>query len=77
VITPICVMAVFMGVVPNVFLAPMEPAVQRTVELIVGAPRPVNAAVEGAVPFGTAAMRPEAPAPASLATPVPTAGPGR
>jgi NADH-quinone oxidoreductase subunit M len=77
VITPICVMAVFMGMVPNVFLAPMEPAVQRTVELIVGAPRPVNAAVEGAVPFGTAATRPEAPAPASLATPVPTAGPGR
>ncbi len=30
VIAPICAMAIFMGVVPGVFLKPMEPAVRRT-----------------------------------------------
>ena len=42
VIAPICAMAVFMGVLPNIFLKPMEPAVRRTVEMIVPAPRPAN-----------------------------------
>jgi NADH-quinone oxidoreductase subunit M len=32
VIAPICAVAVFMGVLPGVFLKPMEPAVRRTVE---------------------------------------------
>jgi NADH-quinone oxidoreductase subunit M len=50
VIVPICVMAVVMGVVPNLFLRPMEPAVRRTVEQIVGAPAPVNAGVPVPVP---------------------------
>ena len=31
VIAPICAMAIFMGVVPGVFLKPMEPAVRKTV----------------------------------------------
>ena len=35
VIAPICVMAVVMGVVPGLFLRPMEPAVRKTVEMIV------------------------------------------
>jgi NADH-quinone oxidoreductase subunit M len=59
VIVPICVMAVVMGVVPNLFLRPMEPAVRRTVEQIVGAPAPVNAGV--AVPVPTSLPN-EAPA---------------
>jgi hypothetical protein len=41
-------MAIFMGVLPNVFLKPMEPAVRRTVEMIVPANRPANT---GAVPL--------------------------
>jgi NADH-quinone oxidoreductase subunit M len=45
VITPICVMAVVMGVVPNLFLKPMEASVRKTVEQIVGVAGPVNAAV--------------------------------
>ena len=36
VIAPICAMAIVMGVVPGVFLKPMEPAVRKTVEQIVG-----------------------------------------
>jgi len=52
VIAPICVVAILMGVLPGLFLKPMEPAVRRTVEEIVGAPAamPVNAAVVGTVP---------------------------
>jgi len=38
VIGPICAMSIFMGVVPGIFLKPMEPAVKRTVERIVGTP---------------------------------------
>jgi len=34
VIAPICAVAIFMGVVPGVFLKPMEPAVRRTIEHI-------------------------------------------
>jgi hypothetical protein len=36
-------MAIFMGVFPGVFLKPMEPAVRRTVESVVGSGRPANA----------------------------------
>jgi len=36
VIAPVCAMAVFMGVLPGVFLKPMEPAVRKTVEHVVG-----------------------------------------
>ncbi|MEZ5317319.1 MAG: NADH-quinone oxidoreductase subunit M [Vicinamibacterales bacterium] len=36
VIAPVCAMAIFMGVVPGLFLTPMEPAVRRTVESVVG-----------------------------------------
>ena len=45
VIGPICALAIVMGVVPGWFLTPMEPAVRRTVALIVGPPAtgPVNA----------------------------------
>jgi NADH-quinone oxidoreductase subunit M len=52
VIAPICAMAVFMGVVPNVFLRPMEPAVRRAVEQVVGT-LPANA---GAAPAGAGAL---------------------
>jgi NADH-quinone oxidoreductase subunit M len=50
VIAPICAMCILMGVVPRLFLTPMEPAVRRTVEQVVGVPGPLNAAVPGAVP---------------------------
>ncbi len=53
VIAPICAMAVFMGVMPGIFLKPMEPAVKKTVERIVGTNRPLNAAVP--IPPGTVA----------------------
>jgi NADH-quinone oxidoreductase subunit M len=43
VIAPICAMAVVMGVVPGIFLKPIEPAVRRTIEHIVVSPGPVNA----------------------------------
>jgi len=42
VIGPVCAMAIFMGVVPGVFLKPMEASVKRTVEHVVGTV-PVNA----------------------------------
>jgi NADH-quinone oxidoreductase subunit M len=42
VIGPVCAMAIFMGVLPNVFLTPMGPAVRRTVEMIVPSNRPAN-----------------------------------
>ena len=38
VIAPICAMAIFMGVVPGVFLKPMEPAVRKTLQQVIGAP---------------------------------------
>jgi len=45
VIGPVCAVAIFMGVVPGVFLRPMEPAVRRMVERVVGSSTPVNAKV--------------------------------
>jgi len=43
VIGPVCAMAILMGVLPGVFLKPMEPAVQKTVQKIVGTTAPANA----------------------------------
>ncbi len=37
VIGPVCAMAIFMGVLPNVFLKPMEPAVRKTIQQVIGA----------------------------------------
>jgi NADH-quinone oxidoreductase subunit M len=36
VIAPICAMAIVMGVVPGVFLAPMEPSVRKTIQHVIG-----------------------------------------
>jgi NADH-quinone oxidoreductase subunit M len=62
VITPICAMAIVMGVVPNVFLRPMEPAVRKTIEQVrpLSVPRrPVN--TELLVPVDQAqGLRPKA-----------------
>jgi NADH-quinone oxidoreductase subunit M len=55
VIAPICAMAIFMGVFPSVFLRPMEPAVRRTLQEIVGPGVPVNASGAGAEDAGQAA----------------------
>jgi NADH-quinone oxidoreductase subunit M len=60
VIGPIVAMAVVMGVVPGVFLKPMEPAVRRTIELVVGAPGPVNARTIDALVGAAAAEDPSA-----------------
>ena len=54
VIGPVCAMAVVMGVVPGVFLAPMEPAVRRTIQHVIGAPPIVAGAVPAAAPQGVA-----------------------
>ncbi len=43
VIVPIIAMAIFMGVMPGVFLKPMEPAVRKVVQHIVGAAPSMNA----------------------------------
>jgi NADH-quinone oxidoreductase subunit M len=43
VIAPICAASIGMGVVPGVFLKPMEPAVKKTLLEVVGPPRPANA----------------------------------
>jgi len=42
VIGPICAMAILMGVLPGIFLKPMEPAVRKTVEMVVGSKGPAN-----------------------------------
>jgi NADH-quinone oxidoreductase subunit M len=42
VIGPICAAAIGMGVLPGVFLKPMEPAVKKTLQEIVTTSRPVN-----------------------------------
>jgi NADH-quinone oxidoreductase subunit M len=54
VIGPILALAIVMGVVPGVFLAPMAPAVRRTVEQIVGVPDPGPMNARGAEPSGAA-----------------------
>jgi len=43
VIAPICVLAIVMGVVPSLFLRPMEPAVKKNVQSVVGAQTSGNA----------------------------------
>jgi NADH-quinone oxidoreductase subunit M len=43
VIGPVCAVAILMGVAPNLFLKPMEPAVRRVVEHIRGTTLPMNA----------------------------------
>jgi NADH-quinone oxidoreductase subunit M len=87
VIAPICAMAIFMGVVPNVFLKPMEPSVRRAVEHVKGAsPRNADAGSASGIAFTTApsatATTPAAPAadvtnaPAMSPTPPTAAGVG-
>jgi NADH-quinone oxidoreductase subunit M len=66
VIAPICAMAIFMGVVPGVFLKPMEPAVRRTIEHI----RP-----QASLPVNTERHAP-APAPGGEVAPAPAGAPG-
>jgi len=62
-------MAILMGVAPNIFLKPLEPAVRRTIQQIVGTPGPVNAGVPGTVPQGALPSAPVVPtaAPAEMA----------
>jgi NADH-quinone oxidoreductase subunit M len=43
VIGPVCAVAIVMGIAPNAFLRPMEPAVRRVVEHIRGTSLPMNA----------------------------------
>ncbi len=69
VIAPVCAVAIFMGVVPGVFLRPMEPAVRRTIEHVVGTGAPANARLS--------APRPAASAPHALAADDLTAEPVR
>jgi NADH-quinone oxidoreductase subunit M len=57
VIGPICAVAVGMGVVPNLFLRPMEPAVRRTLSEIVPMAAPVNAGPFADPADGTPAPR--------------------
>jgi NADH-quinone oxidoreductase subunit M len=42
VIAPICAVAIGMGVAPGFFLRPMEPAVRKTVQMVVRTPVPMN-----------------------------------
>ena len=42
VIAPICTMAIVMGVVPGLFLTPMEPAIRKNVNAVVGVSIPAN-----------------------------------
>jgi NADH-quinone oxidoreductase subunit M len=50
VIAPICAMAIVMGVVPGLFLRPMEPAVRKTIQLIVPARVPANTDAAPVIP---------------------------
>jgi NADH-quinone oxidoreductase subunit M len=49
VIVPICAAAILMGVLPGLFLKPMEPAVRKTIEQVVGK-RSMNAGVAASEP---------------------------
>jgi NADH-quinone oxidoreductase subunit M len=73
VIAPICAMAVVMGVVPGIFLKPIEPAVRRTIEHIVVSPGPVNAGLRQAAPArdAVAIAASEAPRPDAVPAAVP------
>jgi len=50
VIGPVCAMAIFMGVLPGVFLTPMEPAVKKTVAAVVRTNAPANTSTAPALP---------------------------
>jgi len=68
VIAPICAMCIVMGVVPGVFLKPMEPAVKKTVEHVRGS----------SLPMSTERSEPAKPAVLALApAPIPEAVPLR
>jgi NADH-quinone oxidoreductase subunit M len=56
VIVPIVAMAIVMGVVPGLFLRPMEPAVRKTVQAIVGTQLPANTEAR---PAGGGAQAPD------------------
>jgi NADH-quinone oxidoreductase subunit M len=58
VIGPVCAVAIFMGVVPGVFLKPMEASVKRTVEHVVGSARNARALGDDQAP----GLGPQAPA---------------
>jgi len=73
VIAPVCAMAIFMGVVPQVFLAPMAPAVRKTVQQIVGS-APVTTAAEAPSPAVPIALDEAAPAERAGAAPAGPAG---
>ena len=74
VIAPVCAAAIFMGVLPGVFLKPMGPAVERTLETVVGLHRPLNAAAPAApaatprIAWTTGERAPDWQAPAPAAT---------
>jgi NADH-quinone oxidoreductase subunit M len=62
VIAPVCAMCIVMGVVPGVFLKPMEPAVKKTVEHIRGSGLPMSTErVEPVKPVKTAVLVPAIP----------------
>ena len=51
-------MAIFMGVVPGLFLKPMEPAVRKTIEHIrPQATAPINTELEKAKPAVSSSLR--------------------
>jgi NADH-quinone oxidoreductase subunit M len=52
VIAPICATAILMGVLPGLFLTPMEPSVRKTVQHVVGS-APVNVDLEVPEPGGS------------------------
>jgi NADH-quinone oxidoreductase subunit M len=52
-VLPLCALAILMGVLPSIFLAPMEPSVKKVVERV-QAVRPVVA--QATVPLGPAAV---------------------
>jgi NADH-quinone oxidoreductase subunit M len=62
-VAPIVAMSIFMGVLPNVFLNPMRPSVDRVIERITGQ-SPAQAAVES-----TPSPAPRVPSPESRQTP--------
>jgi NADH-quinone oxidoreductase subunit M len=86
VIAPICAMAIFMGVLPGVFLRPMEPAIRRTLDHIrPPATAPINATgvaapdtprAVPAAPPDAAAVVPPAGTHAPASTPTHTHFPG-
>ena len=55
---PLCALAIVMGVFPSLFLAPMEPSVQKVVERVQAA----TAGARGAPPRAAAADRRSQPA---------------